>query len=470
MMDLVLESWVAVLIELSRLRWIFGHGERWRPGRPLRLLFAGYNGTRNTGSDVRVEEMLRQIRHVLGAEHVALTVMTQNFALTRGYFAGAEQVKLPDLFPPFLYREIPRHDGVVACEGSMFKSQFANALTAMMVGSLGMAAAGNRLAVGYGAEAGHMEPHLTRLVRRYCRDALVITRNEASRQLLAQLGITAERGTDTAWTFEPHPADYARQQLRRAGWDERTPVLVLCPIHPFCWPVRASLGKFLLAKTTGAWRESQYRSIYFHRSGPEVERQFAHYLGAMAGAVTQFRQRHSVFPICVAMERLDTPACQRLAEQLGGIPVFTSADYDMYELVSILRLGRWMVSSRYHAIVTSMPAGVASAGITMDERIRNLLDERGHHDLLLDVNDPDLEARLAAVLERLREDEEQIRDGIFRSVASHLRLMARMGLYFEEHVQRLYPDFPLRQGILCWEDYLPPLSPALRTLLEKYGA
>jgi len=28
-------------------------------------LFAGYNGTRNMGSDVRVEEMLRQIRHIL---------------------------------------------------------------------------------------------------------------------------------------------------------------------------------------------------------------------------------------------------------------------------------------------------------------------------------------------------------------------------------------------------------------------
>ena len=33
-------------------------------GQKLKLLFAGYNGTRNTGSDVRVEEMIRQIRHI----------------------------------------------------------------------------------------------------------------------------------------------------------------------------------------------------------------------------------------------------------------------------------------------------------------------------------------------------------------------------------------------------------------------
>ncbi len=55
--------------------------------------------------------------------------MTQNFDLTRGYFGDARQVQLPDVFPPFLFREVPRHHGVVACEGSMFKSKFANALT-----------------------------------------------------------------------------------------------------------------------------------------------------------------------------------------------------------------------------------------------------------------------------------------------------------------------------------------------------
>ena len=41
----------------------------------------------------------------------------------------------------------------------MFKSKFANALTTMMIGSLGIAAAQNKLSVGYGAEAGHMDPH-----------------------------------------------------------------------------------------------------------------------------------------------------------------------------------------------------------------------------------------------------------------------------------------------------------------------
>src|SRR2546428_7352421 len=56
------------LIELTKLGWMLGAGQPWQPGQPLRLLFAGYNGTRNTGSDVRVEEMLRSEERRVGKE------------------------------------------------------------------------------------------------------------------------------------------------------------------------------------------------------------------------------------------------------------------------------------------------------------------------------------------------------------------------------------------------------------------
>ena len=90
MTDFLLVAWVSALIEMRRFGWMFGLGKRWTPGEKLKLLFAGYNGTRNTGSDVRVQEMMRQIRHVLGAENVEFSVMTQNFDRTKGYFEGYE--------------------------------------------------------------------------------------------------------------------------------------------------------------------------------------------------------------------------------------------------------------------------------------------------------------------------------------------------------------------------------------------
>src|SRR5277367_2396746 len=188
MTDFLLVAWVSALIEIRRLGWTFGLGQRWTPGEKLRLLFAGYNGTRNTGSDVRVQEMLRQVRHVLGADKVDFSVMTQSFDRTRGYFEGTQQVHLPDVFPPFLFREVKKNHGVLACEGSMFKSKFANALTTMMIGSLGLASAENKLSLGYGAEAGEMDPTLKRLCARYCSQSLILTRNQASQVALSALG------------------------------------------------------------------------------------------------------------------------------------------------------------------------------------------------------------------------------------------------------------------------------------------
>ncbi len=468
MIDFLLQAWTSSLIELSGALWKLGAGDSWRPGEKLSLLFAGYNGTRNTGSDVRVEEMLRQVRQVLGEENLALSVMSQNLDWSRGYFGDARQVFLPDIYPPFLYREVRKHHGVIACEGSMFKSKFADALTTLFIGALGIASAENKLSVGYGAEAGFMNPMLEKMCARYCRRSLIITRNEESQEVLSRLGVSSEAGTDTAWTFEPHPPEYGRKALAAAGWDGRTPVLALCPINPFWWPVKPSTPKFVARACFGAYKQSHYRTIYFHKSSSAVDAAYTKYLGALANGVKAFRSKHRVFLILVAMERLDTRACEALAPECGGAPVFTAETYDMYQLVSILRCCGLIVSSRYHALVTSMPGLVPSAGITMDERLRNLLRERGHEHLLLTVEDPDLETKLVAVLERLLSDADAIRDGIGRSVVRNLKTMARMGVFLERAVHQRYPEFPVRSGVHSWEEYLPPLAKNLERLAETY--
>jgi hypothetical protein len=53
-------------------------------------------------------------------------------------------------------------------------------------------------------------------------------------------------------------------------------------------------------------------------------------------------------------------------------------------------------------------------------------------------------------------------------VVRNLKVMARMGVYFEEEVQKRYPEFPTRKGEWGWEDYLPPMSSRLHSLAEAY--
>jgi len=467
---LLIES-TAGLVRAAGARYPLDPGAQWRPGEPLKLLFAGYAGTRNTGADARVEEMVRQVRHLFGDDQLELSILTMDPALTRGYFRTVRQLRLPNVFPPFLFREIHRQHGVIACEGSMFKSKFANALSTMMAGALGIAAAEHKLAIGYGGEAGRMDAPLEALVREACQEAFIIARNRASVDVLGRLGIRAEEGTDTAWTFEPAPDHVGRALLRAAGWDGAAPVLAACPINAFWWPVTADLRRAVERRAFGLHGEAHYRSLYFHHAGPEVRERQDAYLDALAAAVRRVALARGAFVILVGMEALDRRACEALAPRLGRpAPLFISDEHDMFTLVSVIRQASALVSSRYHAIVTTMPAGVPSAGVTMDERIRNLMADRGQPELSLEVDDPDLAARLEATLDRLFDDPEGVSEGIVGSVRRNLVAMGRMGGLLVDHVRERLPGFPIAPHLGThgdpW-DHLPPLPEAARRLLAE---
>jgi len=96
--------------------------------------------------------------------------------------------------------------------------------------------------------------------------------------------------------------------------------------------------------------------------------------------------------------------------------------------------------------------------------------DRGHDHLLMKVDEADLADKITAALHALDAEAEEIRDACGRIVARNLQMMARMGVYLEEHLSRQYPEFPIRRGVLGWEEYLPPLSPELEKLLEAHSA
>ncbi len=469
--DRVLQRAMGATIEVAASRYAVDKGAQWKEGEPLKLLLAGYSGTRNTGADVRVEEMIRQFRHLFGDDHLELSLLTIDPELSRGYFRTVRQLHLPQVYPAFLAQAVHAHHGVIACEGSMFKSKFANALSTMMVGALGLAIAEGKLAVGYGGEAGAMDASLEALVREHCQSAFILTRNEESRAVLRRLGIESRAGTDTAWTFDVDRKQQARALLREGGWDGRREILVVAPISPFVWPVKPDLGRTIAHALTGAHDEARYASIYFHADGPALREKQAKYIAEMARAVKAFAKKRDLHVVIVGMEQLDRRACEALSESIGGAHVLVSDRHDMYTMVSVLREATFMLASRYHAIVTSMPAGVLSVGVTMDERIRNLMADRDQPDLALGVEDPALGDKALSALERVAEDRDSVRRGIERCVAENLVRMGEMGRHLVEHVHAKLPGLPLRDGLgrhgapLA---HLPPLSDNLTSLLERH--
>jgi polysaccharide pyruvyl transferase WcaK-like protein len=146
-----------------------------------------------------------------------------------------------------------------------------------------------------------------------------------------------------------------------------------------------------------------------------------------------------------------------------------SDELDMYDLVSVLRRASFMISSRFHAIVTSMAGGVPSIGVTMDERIHNLMTDRGHAELLFRVDDDNLEERVLTALRHVERNAERVRHEVLAFVPGQIRRLGQMGIDFVDEVQRVYPEFPMRDVPRRFEHFIPELSPELQGLMGEHG-
>lgn len=477
-MDAILEVLTAGLIETAKhpdyLKKIGAITEfsEYRPNEKLRILLVGYNGARNTGADVRVETMVNQLYHVLGKENIQLGIMTLDVEHSKNYYRDpTELIPLGSVFFKDILRAASRYHMAVLSEGSCFKSKFANALTTFFLAGAGIMASQGKPCIAYGSEAGKMDWLLKAMVKRYGKHVYVISRTEPSMKVVERLGIRGDLGTDTAWTFMPSPPSKAEEILKKHGWDGKKPVLGLAVINPFWWPVRPNLFRFLAMKLGGKGKENHYDKWYFFSTSPERDRLFRYYIDAVARSSDEFVDKHNVFPVIIGMERLDFTACKRLQERMRRkAPIVCSLDYNGYDMTAILHKLTLLITSRYHARVLSMTGGVASAAISMDERLENLLGETGHvHDYYLKTDDPILDVKLPAVMEKLWTNREKVKGEILQSIPGYLQKMASMAELFKDFLWRTYPGFPIKGKARNWRENIPPLTDHLEEIMNKYG-
>jgi polysaccharide pyruvyl transferase WcaK-like protein len=432
--------------------------DTWQEGERLKILLIGYNGRRNTGADLRVAAMVEQFYHLLGRDAVEIGVLTLDAASIRGYFPPSVKLEVFDPMDllPLLKIGSAYHMGVLS-EGSCLKSKFANVLTLLFIGFAGAMKRQGKPCLAYGSEAGRMDPLIYRTAQHLCDETLFIARSRPSLQIIDAMGLEGVVGTDTAWIVRPAPASWARRELvRRAGWDEERPLLGVAVINPFWWPVKADLVKYLLGGRKKA-PLTHYAGWYFLQDSDERRALFHRYLSNIAEAVNAWTERHHAHVVLFGMEALDEDACVRLQRRLSTpAPIFSAVHYDGYQLTALLRELSLLITSRYHARVLAMPAGVPSIAVSMDERLRNLLAEAGHlKDYYVEAGDPQLSPRLLAALETLWANREEVREEMLAAIPHYLHMVADMGRVFRDFVDAAFPQFPLPPLGPDWRDYLP---------------
>lgn len=444
--------------------------EAWTPGNRLKILLVGYNGKRNTGADVRVAAIVEQLYHILGKENIEIGILTMNVKASEVYVQPPTQLLTMN---PIFFRSVQKacssyHMAVIS-EGSTLQSNLANSLTLLFVEACGIMKKQNKPCIAYGSETGDMDDFVYKIAQKLCSQTYFIARTEKSLKTIQDMGLEGELGTDTAWIFPPAPKEWAFRELEKGGWDGRKRIVGVAVINPFWWPVKPSLTRWIKSKITRRDNKRHYDKWYFFNSSRQQEQLFSSYLSGIAKAVDKFSEAHDVQVVLFGMEALDYEAVTLLRSMLKTkAQIFSSIHYDGYQITALLRTLSMLVTSRYHAKVLSMPEGVPSIAVSMDERLYNLCKECGHvEDYYFEVDDTELDIKLIEAMEKMWENSAKIREETLHMIPSYLKRLAGMGATFCNFIRDNYPTFILRPEQRDWRGYLPSLYPELNKLLTE---
>lgn len=445
-MDRLLSYIVRIIVWLSKFakplsRLGLYQYEEYTEGQPLKILFVGYNGARNTGADARVVALTQQLEQTLGTDNIQMTVMTLDTENVSGYFSP--QVRLMHFTTMFLFsllRACSTHHVAILCEGSTLTPTFANVLCVFFCEAAGIMGRQGKPCMAYGSEVGRLTPWLAHLSSKLCRDTYFMVRTEESLRNLRALRLKGHVGTDTAWTFQSDEGEaWAHQQLIEAGWDGSQPLMGVAPLNPFCWPVRPSLWRWLKARFTHDFSQ-QYDKFYFFSDDTNRRQQYQHYLHAMAAATNRYCRKHKAFVVILGMEKLDTTVCQQM-EELIEAPhaVFTSNITNVFQMTGLLRQLSILLTSRYHASVLSMEKACPIVAVSIDARLNSLMREikQGGRYLHL-VTENDLENRIVTSLEMAEQHKQNISKTIKRQLATYKYKTMAMSQFFTTWLKKQF--------------------------------
>jgi len=357
--------------------------KRWKPGEKLQMLFLAYSGARNTGAESRVGECIRQVNQVLGEDVVDINMTTLNMEEAKEYFKGyrVNLIEINHVFFADVFKLVLDNHIVSLVEGSCWKENFSTALTLYFLYGAGLAARLGKPSFSYAVDAGDMNRINNFVSWLMSKETKLITRSEDSNKVLDSIHLPgAVNRVDTAWSMPSETPDWARQKLVELGWDGKRPLFGLAFQNYFWWPVIPDLVKFVKGKVTGK-AEYQYKSVYFYDYDDEDRKEYEAFMKRCAEVVDWTVDEYGVQPVIVAMEALDENACRELIDHMEHDAILISCnEYVGTEIAAVLRSLNMLVTTRYHAMVLSMPGCVPFVGLSRDERIRGVMKETGLYD------------------------------------------------------------------------------------------
>ena len=366
------------------------------------VLLIGYNGANNTGSEALLLRDIEDLRSVFGPG-VRITIPTLNEENLRRYVTESETLRItamPPLYFMAIRRLVAEHDLVLLVEGSTYMDSWGSPLLWAFLWATFCAHRQGKRSLAYAVDSGRLSAFNGRLVRGIASlTDLIVTRTAAAAGRLRALGVSApiEVTADNAFLFD----EYSPGGSRTAG-------IGFAVVDFFLFPA--------VMRPWGRKKNCYRRPYYFSTSVARTRAREAlarGYAQLIDGLVERTGKRIAL----ICMEQLDEPLAREIRVRMRhpeAASVFSSKAHSASAMTELLRSLELLVTSRFHASVLSLPAGVPQIAVGHDERLSTL-----HRDLGLG-EEWFLDARKA---EALRDP-----DGVMRELFSRLddRLRALM--------------------------------------------
>jgi polysaccharide pyruvyl transferase WcaK-like protein len=386
-----------------------------------RVALVGYNGANNTGSEARLLKVIDDVRSVRGGD-VQVTVPSLNVANLRRYVSEDEGLRIeavPSIYHFTVDRVVRESDVMMLVEGSCYMDTWTSSLLGAYLWATRAAHRHGKKSIAYAVDAGDLKPGNIEKVRKYAsKTDLIIARTFKAAERLRSWGVDApiEVTADTAFDFGIGDKEAACSGIPGS----RSGKVGLALVDFYLWPV--------VARPFGRRCDCYRWPYYFSRSKERciASRMLAEGYARMADEIVERWDRDVVL---ISMESLDEPMAREVARSMKHperSSLMSSGKLNAFQMTSGLRELDALVTSRYHAAVLSMAAGVPMMAIGHDRRLEDLFGETGLREELFLRHEGGVDwKRAVRMFEKLMVDEGRVSATVRKGYRDQMARMSR---------------------------------------------
>lgn len=228
----------------------------------------------------------------------------------------------------------------------------------------------NKPCLAYAVDAGELSSLNRWLVKREAsKTDLIITRTRHAMEKLQKTGVTAPitSTADCAYTFKEEEADH--DFLNRIWPESSNGVVGLAVVDFSLWPV--------VIRPWGRKKDLYKWPYYFSRS-TERKNTREKLIEGWARTADEIIKKHGKSVALICMEELDRPLAEDILGKMKNkdqCRIISSGQYNASQMTGMLSDLDLLVTSRYHAAVLSLRAGVPQIAVAHDPRLTSLYQD-----------------------------------------------------------------------------------------------